>query len=128
MSLNPALLNSLLDKAHEKQYPTPPHIVDLLAPTPQMQAHFNLGTINTAPPAKSNPKPAESVNSPPHYKSHPSGIECIQITEHFNFNVGNAIKYLFRHEHKGKPLEDLKKARWYIDREIQLRERTPSAT
>ena len=67
-------------------------------------------------------QPAESVNSPPHYTSHPSGIECIQITEHMNFNVGNAVKYLWRHADKDKPLEDLKKARWYIDREIQLRE------
>ena len=57
------------------------------------------------------------INKPPHYTKHPSGVECITITEWFNFNVGNAIKYLWRSDHKNG-LEDLKKARWYIDREI----------
>jgi len=60
----------------------------------------------------------DMVNHPPHYKQHPSGVECIQITEHFNFNIGNAMKYLWRSDHKNG-LEDLKKARWYIDREIE---------
>jgi hypothetical protein len=61
------------------------------------------------------------VNSPTHYTSHPSGIECIQVTEHYNFNIGNAIKYLWRHGKKydDKTIEDLKKARWYINREIK---------
>ncbi|NDD56088.1 DUF3310 domain-containing protein [bacterium] len=58
------------------------------------------------------------VNHPKHYTSHPSGIECIEITEHMNFCVGNAIKYLWRASLKGKEVEDLRKARWYIDREI----------
>ena len=58
-----------------------------------------------------------NVNNPKHYTSHPSGIECIQVTEHMNFNLGNAVKYLWRTDHK-KGLEDLKKARWYINREI----------
>lgn len=61
----------------------------------------------------------DKVNHPKHYNSHPSGIECITITEHFNFNIGNAIKYLWRSNFKGAQLEDLRKARWYIDREIQ---------
>lgn len=62
---------------------------------------------------------ADAVNHPAHYTSHPSGIECVTITEHFNFCVGNAIKYLWRAGLKSKdPLEDLKKARWYVDREI----------
>lgn len=60
----------------------------------------------------------DNVNKPKHYNSHPSGIECIQITEHHNFNIGNAIKYLWRTDHKNG-LEDLKKAAWYINREIQ---------
>lgn len=68
----------------------------------------------------------DNVNSPSHYKSHPSGVECITITEHYNFNVGNAIKYLWRNGLKAeegmssteKQIEDLKKARWYCDREI----------
>ena len=57
--------------------------------------------------------------NPNHYTSHPSGVECIQITEHFMNNVGCAIAYLWRHGQKGDAIEDLKKARWYIDREIQ---------
>ena len=59
-----------------------------------------------------------NVNHPKHYMSHPSGIECIQITEHMNFNVGNAVKYLWRTDHKNG-LEDLQKAEWYIKREIR---------
>ena len=61
------------------------------------------------------------VNHPPHYKAHPSGVECIVITEYMNFNVGNAVKYLWRSDEKGSPIEDLEKARWYIDREITRR-------
>lgn len=58
--------------------------------------------------------------NPPHYQQHPSGIEAIQITEHYNFCLGNAIKYIWRAGHKtDSPIEDLRKARWYIDREIQ---------
>jgi len=63
----------------------------------------------------------DPVNHPPHYTSHPSGIECIQVTEHFNFCRGNALKYLWRAGGKGGALgelEDLQKARWYLDREI----------
>ena len=60
------------------------------------------------------------VNHPPHYKSD-SGIESIDVIEGFglNFRLGNTIKYILRHNKKGKPLEDLKKARWYLDREIE---------
>jgi hypothetical protein len=62
----------------------------------------------------------DPVNHPRHYTSHPSGIECIQITEHMNFNVGSAVKYLWRADLKNG-LEDLKKAEWYVKREIQRR-------
>lgn len=63
----------------------------------------------------------DNVNHPTHYTSHPSGIECIQITEHFNFNIGNAIKYLWRAGFKStsSKLEDLRKAAWYVNREIE---------
>ena len=67
---------------------------------------------------------ADMINSPPHYNSHPSGIECIQITEHCNFCIGNAIKYLWRSDEKGAPIEDLQKAIWYIQREIARREKS----
>jgi hypothetical protein len=61
------------------------------------------------------------VNHPPHYTSDPSGIECIQITRWRNFNIGNAIKYLWRAGLKDdtKTIEDLKKAVFYINDEIQ---------
>jgi hypothetical protein len=62
---------------------------------------------------------SDMVNHPKHYTSHPSGVETIQITEHMNFCLGNAIKYIMRSELKGKQLEDLKKAVWYIEREIK---------
>lgn len=63
------------------------------------------------------------VNHPPHYTSHPSGVECIDVVEHYGFNVGNAIKYLWRAGLKGDTIEDLRKAAWYVNREIQKRER-----
>jgi hypothetical protein len=62
----------------------------------------------------------DAVNHPRHYTDHPSGVECIQITEHMNFCLGNAIKYIWRAGLKSdSPIEDLKKARWYVDRELQ---------
>ena len=64
----------------------------------------------------------DPVNHPKNYTSHPSGIEVIDITEHMNFCLGNVIKYVLRADHKGNSLEDLKKARWYLDREIKKRE------
>ena len=60
----------------------------------------------------------DMVNHPSHYKQHPSGVEVIQITEHMNFCLGNAIKYLLRSDFKGNQIEDLEKAVWYINREI----------
>jgi len=65
----------------------------------------------------------DPVSHPKHYTSHPSGVECIQITEHMGFNLGNAIKYMWRADDKGAPIEDLKKAVWYIQREIGRREK-----
>jgi hypothetical protein len=68
------------------------------------------------------PLPAlDPVNHPPHYTSHPSGVECIAVTEHMNFNIGNAVKYLWRADLKNG-LEDLRKAQWYVAREIARRE------
>lgn len=64
---------------------------------------------------------ADPVNHPRHYTSHPSGIECIQITEHMGFNLGNAVKYVWRADLKADAIEDLKKARWYIERELKKR-------
>jgi len=60
----------------------------------------------------------DNVNHPKHYTQHPSGIECIEITEHMGFNLGNAIKYIWRAFLKDDPVENLRKATWYINREI----------
>ena len=62
------------------------------------------------------------MNHPSHYVSHPSGIECIQITEHMGFNLGNALKYVWRADLKNNAAEDLRKAIWYIERELAKRE------
>lgn len=64
---------------------------------------------------------SDPVNSPKHYTGHPSGIEAIQITEHMGFNLGNAMKYIWRCDLKKDAIEDLKKAIWYIEREIKKR-------
>lgn len=79
----------------------------------------------------------DAVNHPSHYTSHPSGIECIDVVRHMTFNIGNAIKYMWRaglkvdlgwaamcatevvERAKEKQIEDLEKARWYIDDEIK---------
>jgi hypothetical protein len=69
---------------------------------------------------------SDAIN-PSHYRQHPSGVEAIDITEGFNFNCGNAIKYVWRAGLKSEdPIEDLKKARWYIEREIKRIERERS--
>lgn len=68
----------------------------------------------------------DQINHPKHYTSDPSGIECIDITRHRNFNIGNAIKYLWRAGLKedkdrkliDKQIEDLNKAVWYLVDEI----------
>lgn len=61
----------------------------------------------------------DPVNHPHHYNSHPSGVECITITRHMNFNLGNALKYIWRSSTKGQQLEDLRKAIWYLQDEIR---------
>ena len=62
----------------------------------------------------------DMVNHPPHYTSDPSGVECIDIVRHRNYNIGNAIKYLWRAglKNEDKHIEDLKKAIFYINNEI----------
>jgi hypothetical protein len=71
------------------------------------------------------------VNHPKWYTSHPSSIECIEITKHYDFCIGNAIKYLWRAGLKSeqgyssdeKQIEDLKKAVWYINKKIEMLEK-----
>lgn len=76
---------------------------------------------------KPTPKQDERVNHPKHYQ-HPSGVECITVARHHDFNIGNALKYLWRaglKQEQGitpldKQIEDLKKAVFYIQDEIQF--------
>ena len=63
----------------------------------------------------------DAVNHPKHYTAHPSGVECIQITRHMNFCLGNAMKYIWRAGLKGDAVEDLRKAVFYIQQEIEIR-------
>lgn len=60
----------------------------------------------------------DNVNHPPHYKT--GGIETIDFIEakSLNYNLGNVVKYITRADHKGNKLEDLKKAQWYLNREV----------
>ena len=79
--------------------------------------------------AASSSKPAKvpnPVSHPSHYTSHPSGVECIQITRHYNFNIGNAIKYLWRNGLKDEDaqIQDLEKAIWYIQDYIKTLKET----
>ncbi len=83
------------------------------------QVEMQMATIRQPQPAVHDP-----VNHPKHYTKHPSGVECITVTEHFNFCLGNAIKYIWRAGEKGDALEDLRKAKWYLEREIERRGKT----
>lgn len=67
---------------------------------------------------------AEGINHPKHYNVHPSGVECITIVRYMGFNLGNVVKYLWRDGLKDTevPLQDLKKAAWYLNDEIARRE------
>jgi hypothetical protein len=61
---------------------------------------------------------ADQVNHPEHYRV--GGIETIDFIEKKNlgYNLGNAVKYISRADHKGNRLQDLQKAQWYLSREI----------
>lgn len=70
-----------------------------------------------------------NVDHPPHYISADAKcshckttIECIDVVRHLPFNLGNAMKYIWRADYKGNPVEDLMKALWYLDDEIKKRE------
>ncbi len=68
----------------------------------------------------------EKINHPKHYNLHPSNVECIDIIECYSFNVGSALKYLWRAGLKPgeSALEDLRKAVWYVQREVDRLSRT----
>ena len=74
-------------------------------------------------PAEATPREGEAVDHPTHYNAHPKGIECIDVIEDWPcFNLATACKYLWRCDHKGADIEDLRKAVWYIEREISRRQ------
>lgn len=63
---------------------------------------------------------SDTVNHPPHYTA--GTIEVIEAIEDWNldFHLGNVVKYIARSAHKGKQLEDLRKAAWYLERKIRV--------
>lgn len=70
-----------------------------------------------------------NINHPIHYNSHPSGIECIEVARYMSFNLGNVLKYIWMHGNKryetnpdelSNAIEDLEKAAWYLQNEIEL--------
>jgi hypothetical protein len=67
---------------------------------------------------------SESIDHPKHYGGD-NTYEAIKIIEHYNldFHLGNVLKYILRADKKGKELEDLKKAQWYLNRRIEQYER-----
>lgn len=65
----------------------------------------------------------DPVNSPRHYTDSHAGMECIDLTADTSFCLGNCCKYLWRYKAKGRPLEDLEKARWYLCRVIDYDEK-----
>lgn len=67
---------------------------------------------------KQLPEDYEHVDHPPHYNAHPSQVECIDLAEVLSFNVGSAFKYVFRRDDKVNPVQDLEKAKWYLNREL----------
>lgn len=60
----------------------------------------------------------DPVKRPRHYNTHASLVECIEVTEQMDYCTGNALKYVWRSDEKDAPLQDLKKALWYIERAI----------
>lgn len=61
----------------------------------------------------------DPVHKPKHYNSHPSGMEVIEVTRHLPFDLGNAVKYLMRHELKGSSRQDMEKALWYLNDHVK---------
>lgn len=80
------------------------------------------GGVSDTTVSNTNDVSKDMVNNPPHYTALKTGgfpLEAIDVTQHFNFCRGNVIKYVWRAGRKGPALEDLKKARWYLDKEIE---------
>jgi hypothetical protein len=65
--------------------------------------------------------PKDMINRPDHYNLHPAGIPCYEIVEHFSYHIATAMAYLWREKYKNGD-EDIKKAIWHLNRELQLRD------
>lgn len=104
------------EKTEREMPPVAPAYAARLACPPVKAPILEPHTVNNLQPGAN--VPIDAVNHPPHYTAHPSGVECIQITEHMGFNLGNAVKYIWRADRKGNREQDLRKAIWYLEREI----------
>ena len=118
------------DALNKRAARTAGKVAELMIRVAGLEKKFGLADANdTEPPVPETPQGSrahDTVDRPAHYTQHPAGIECIQVVEHLGFNVGNAIKYLWRQGLKNDRLEDLRKAAWYINREILRVEKQPS--
>ncbi|MEO8297094.1 MAG: DUF3310 domain-containing protein [Burkholderiales bacterium] len=105
-----------------------PNADTTFAPAPKEPHDLKEAEVPSGAPAEPTASDAgrrepEMVNHPRHYNSHPSGIECIDVVEHMSFNIGNAMKYLWRADEKGAAVQDLHKAVWYIQQEIKRKQK-----
>jgi hypothetical protein len=85
---------------------------------PENAVSVEEATQNVTAALKPEYNSIDAVNHPSHYAETVPGMECIDVTKHFNFCRGNAIKYIWRAGHKNDEIEDLKKAIKYIEFEI----------
>jgi len=121
---SPEQLRKFIESATEAVYGSDSGSTDsdiVADPWEELFRDTSSGESETTQPTPSSSKTGKNntVNHPPHYNKHPSGVECIEIIEHLNFCRGNAIKYIWRAGEKGDEVEDLKKAIWYLAREVQ---------
>jgi hypothetical protein len=109
----------------------PPQVDNILDAQPIPGVHIttimagqamNGSTFTTGGSAKATP---DMVNHPPHYATHPSGVEAIEIREGMRCPLADAFKYLFRRDGKGAPVDDLRKAVWYMRRNLGARRGIP---
>ena len=83
--------------------------------------YIDLATMAVEPGCDDYGMAYEKIVHPEHYNKHPSGVECIDIIRWFDFNIGVAIKHLWRAGMKPgeSAVEDVKKAIWYLQNEVE---------
>jgi hypothetical protein len=110
-----ALRKEGVDCTPTKRGRKPKKVVDLTAAGSPLRPKIRMAPADRPEFGASN---VDLVNHPPHYKV--GGIETIDFIEakKLNYNLGNAVKYIARADHKENRLQDLQKAKWYIEREI----------